>query len=122
MNRESHEVYEFGGFRLDPRRRVLTGADGAPIALKPKVFDTLQYFVEHAGEALDKSTLLGGIWPDVVVEENNLNKTVSEVRRALGETPDDHRFIVTVPGRGYRFVAVVTREAPPPSTIAALGA
>src|SRR5215470_1750870 len=107
MNRESHEVYEFGGFRLDPRRRVLTAAD-APIALKPKVFDTLLYFVEHAGEALDKSTLLAGIWPDVVVEENNLNKTVSELRRVLGETPDDHRFIVTVPGRGYRFVAVVS--------------
>jgi len=109
MNRESHEIYEFGGFRLDPRRRVLTGADGAPIALKPKVLDTLLYFVEHAGEALDKSMLLAGIWPDVVVEENNLNKTVSELRRVLGETPDEHRFIVTVPGRGYRFVAVVSR-------------
>jgi eukaryotic-like serine/threonine-protein kinase len=119
MNRESHEVYEFGGFRLDPRRRVLMGADGAPIALKPKVFDTLLYFVEHAGEALDKGTLLAGIWPGVVVEENNLNKTVSELRRVLGETPDEHRFIVTVPGRGYRFVAVVSREAPPSSSSAA---
>src|SRR5882672_319472 len=110
MNRESQEIYEFGGFRLNPRRRVLTGADGAAIALKPKVLDTLLYFVEHAGEALDKGALLAGIWPNVVVEENNLNKVVSELRRVLGETPDDHRFIVTVPGRGYRFVAHVSRE------------
>jgi len=122
MNRESHEVYEFGGFRLDARRRVLMGADGAPIALKPKVFDTLLYFVEHAGDALDKSALLAGIWPDVVVEENSLNKTVSEVRRVLGETPDEHRFIVTVPGRGYRFVAIVSREPASSSATAALGA
>lgn len=123
MNREGHEVYEFGGFRVDPRRRVLTGADGAPIALKPKVFDTLLYFVEHAGEALDKGTLLAGIWPDVVVEENNLNKAVSELRRVLGETPDEHRFIVTVPGRGYRFVAHVSREpASGPTAAPAVGA
>src|SRR4051812_39532902 len=115
MNRDIHVVYEFGGFRLDPRRRVLRDSDGAPVALKPKVLDTLLYFVEHAGEALDKRALLAGIWPGVVVEENNLNKTVSELRRVLGETPDDHRFIVTVPGRGYRFVAVVSRQAPVPS-------
>src|SRR5882672_8002475 len=127
MNRESQEIYEFGGFRLNPRRRVLTGADGAAIALKPKVLDTLLYFVEHAGEALDKGALLAGIWPNVVVEENNLNKVVSELRRVLGETPDDHRFIVTVPGRGYRFVAHVRREEstgaqePPPRTPASDG-
>jgi Tol biopolymer transport system component/DNA-binding winged helix-turn-helix (wHTH) protein len=113
MNRDSRAVYEFGGFRLDPRRRVLTGADGAAIALKPKTFDTLLYFVEHAGEELDKGALLAGIWPNVVVEENNLNKSVSELRRVLGETPDDHRFIVTVPGRGYRFVAHVSTIEPP---------
>jgi DNA-binding winged helix-turn-helix (wHTH) protein len=103
------QVYEFGGYRLDPLRRVLLGRDGSVVRLKPKAFDTLLYLIEHAGEALDKSTLLAGVWPNVVVEENNLNKNVSELRRALGERPGEHRFIVTEPGRGYRFVADVRR-------------
>jgi DNA-binding winged helix-turn-helix (wHTH) protein len=110
-SRQSRQIYEFGGYRLDPLRRLLLGRDGAPIRLKPKVFDTLLYLVEHAGEALDKSTLVEAIWPNLVVEENNLNKNVSMLRRALGERPGDHRFIVTEPGRGYRFVANV-RAAP----------
>jgi DNA-binding winged helix-turn-helix (wHTH) protein len=60
--------------------------------------------------------MMAAIWPKLVVEENNLNKTISVLRRALGETPDDHRFIVTVPSRGYRFVARVTVvHAPEPA-------
>jgi TolB-like protein/DNA-binding winged helix-turn-helix (wHTH) protein len=101
------ELYEFGGFRLDPLRRVLSGADGRPIALKSKVLDTLLYLVEHAGESLEKSAMMAAIWPNLVVEESNLNKNISVLRRALGEAPDEHRFIVTEPGRGYRFVARV---------------
>ena len=104
-------VYEFGGFRLDPLRRVLSRESGEPIALKPKMLDALLYLVEHAGEPLDKTELIAGIWPGLVVEENNLNKTISVLRRVLGETPDDHKFIVTEPGRGYRFVATVSRRA-----------
>lgn len=113
MNRtETHEIYEFDGFRLDRRRRVLSRLDGEAIPLKSKVFDTLLYLVEHADELLDKSTLIQAIWPNLVVEENNLNKTISVLRHVLGETPEDHRFIVTEPGRGYRFVAKVnTRDA-----------
>ena len=57
---ETYDVYEFGGFRLDPLRRVLTRGDGEPIALKPKVFDTLLYLVEHPGELVDKQALLDG--------------------------------------------------------------
>jgi len=112
---ETSYVYEFGGFRLDARRRVLSRADGASIALKPKVFDTLAYLVEHAGEPLDKADLIAAVWPNVVVEENNLNKAISVLRRALGETPDEHKFIVTEPGRGYRFVATVVRTEPQPA-------
>jgi Tol biopolymer transport system component/DNA-binding winged helix-turn-helix (wHTH) protein len=109
MNRlETHQLYEFGGFRVDPRRRVLSRLDGEVIALKPKVFDTLLHLVEHAGELLDKSTLLAAIWPNLIVEESNLNKNISTLRRVLGEAPEDHRFIVTEPGRGYRFVAKVS--------------
>jgi DNA-binding winged helix-turn-helix (wHTH) protein len=103
--------YEFGGYRLDPQRRVLLGRDDSLVRLKPKAFDTLLYLVERAGEVLDKSTLLAGVWPNVVVEENNLNKNVSELRRVFGETPGEHRFIVTEPGRGYRFVADVRPSA-----------
>jgi DNA-binding winged helix-turn-helix (wHTH) protein len=61
---ETYDVYEFGDFRLDPRRRVLGRLDGEPIPLKPKALDTLLYLVEHAGEPLDKSTLIAAIWPN----------------------------------------------------------
>lgn len=108
--RVTTSVYEFGDFRLDPRRRVLARADGTAIALKPKMLDALIYLVEHAGVPLDKNDLMAAIWPNVVVEENNLNKTISVLRRVLGETPEEHKFIVTEPGRGYRFVATVTRR------------
>ena len=100
--------YEFNDFRLDPQQRLLLSrADGRPIPLSPKVFETLLYFVERRGELLDKVTLMKAIWPNIVVEENSLNQNISALRRALGESPGEHRFIVTEPGRGYRFVADV---------------
>jgi TolB-like protein/DNA-binding winged helix-turn-helix (wHTH) protein/Flp pilus assembly protein TadD len=107
--RPAHLIYEFGEFRLDALRRVLSSRVGAePVQVTGKVFDTLLYFVERAGQVLDKRTLMSAIWPDVVVEEGNLTQTIHTLRRVLGERPDEHRFIVTVPGRGYRFVADVT--------------
>ncbi|HJS21643.1 MAG TPA: winged helix-turn-helix domain-containing protein [Steroidobacteraceae bacterium] len=109
-------VYEFNQFRLDPQHRQLFSADGRPIPLSGKVFDTLLYFVEHRGELLDKSTLMKAIWPNVVVEENNLNQNISALRRVLGESPSEHRFIVTEAGRGYRFVADVRTKAVPAAT------
>ena len=112
------QVYEFGGYRLDPLRRVLLGRDGALVHLKPKAFDALLYFVEHAGETLDKHSLLEAIWSNAVVEENCLSKNVSVLRRVLGETPGEHRFIVTEPGRGYRFVADVRTAAVHTETVA----
>ncbi len=119
-------AYEFDGFRLDTQRRVLFGLDGQPIALTPRLFDALLYFVERAGQLLTKEQLLEAIWPNVIVEEHNLNKTVSELRRALGEKPGEHKFFVTKPGAGYRFVANVS-AAPTPrdlrrDTSAAIGA
>jgi DNA-binding winged helix-turn-helix (wHTH) protein/Tol biopolymer transport system component len=101
-------VYVFEGFRLDAQRRVLHAADGEPIPLTPRLFDTLLYFVERSGQLLTKEQLMEALWPRVVVEEHNLNKTVSELRRVLGEKPGEHRFIVTKPGHGYRFVANVS--------------
>jgi DNA-binding winged helix-turn-helix (wHTH) protein len=101
-------VYEFAGFRLDAQRRVLFDAEGQPILLSPRLFEALSYLVERSGQLLTKEQLLRDLWPNVVVEEHNLNKTVSELRRVLGEKPGEHRFIVTTPGRGYRFVADVS--------------
>jgi DNA-binding winged helix-turn-helix (wHTH) protein len=82
------------------------------VPLPPRVFETLLYFVQRPGELLTKAELLKAIWPRVVVEENSLNQHVSMLRRVLGETPGEHRFIVTVPGRGYRFVADVHTVEP----------
>ncbi len=110
MTTSGNIAYRFNAFRLDPVRRLLFGADGEPISLKPKVFATLLYLVERAGELVDKQALLEAVWPHVVVEENNLNTAISTLRAVFGETRDSHRFIVTEPGRGYRFVAQVKTE------------
>src|ERR1700730_15487279 len=104
----SRIAYVFGDFRLDHTQRwLMLKADGRVLPLTAKAFDTLLYFVQHRGEPLDKATLMKAIWPNVVVEENNLNQNISVLRRLLADSRDEHRFIVTVPGRGYRFVADV---------------
>src|SRR6185503_16855651 len=107
MNDAPPVIYEFAGRRLDPARRQLIHA-GKQVAMFPRCFDALLLLVERRGELLDKDFLLGVLWPDVVVEENSLAKVISEVRRALGETPrDSGGCIETVPRRGYRFIAEV---------------
>ena len=77
------------------------------VSLTAKAFDTLVYLVEHEGIVLHKDELMRALWPDTAVEENNLNQNISILRRALGEHRGDHRYIATVPGRGYQFVAKV---------------
>jgi len=108
-------VYEFENYRLDPVRRVLSTLDGTRVPLKPKAFDTLLCLLEHRGELVSKERLLESVWPNVVVEENTLNKNISTLRHVLGESRGDHRFIVTEPGRGYRFVAKVTEAFDDPA-------
>ena len=101
-------TYEFGDFRLDAAQRVLLLQSGArALPLTSRAFDTLLYLVERPGQLLSKAALMKAVWPDVVVEENSLNQNISLLRRVLGESPGEYRFIVTVPGRGYRFVAEV---------------
>src|SRR5580692_6277603 len=88
--------YEFNGFRLDVQQRLLTAAaDGRPISLPPKAFETLLYFVDRRGELMEKTAIMKAVWPNIIVEENSLNQNISIIRRALGETPGEHRFIVT---------------------------
>ncbi len=111
INAPPAQVYEFGDFRLDAGKRLLWRAD-APVPLTPRVFETLLYLVEHHDTVLDKERLMEAVWPDSIVEENNLTQNISTLRRVFGETPGSHHYIVTVPGRGYRFVAAVKmREA-----------
>src|SRR4030095_16387119 len=101
-------VYEFGEFQLDAVRRVLRSrSDARPVDLPPRAFDTLLYLVEHAGDLVEKQMLMDAVWSNVVVEEGNLTQTIYLLRRALGEQPDEHQFIVTVPKRGYKFVGHV---------------
>src|SRR4030095_11264228 len=113
MNEPQSYIYEFGDFRVDPAKRLLMRRDGESITLTPKVFDTLLYLVEHHRLVLDKDELMQAIWPHTVVEENNLNQSISALRRVLGESRGENRFIATVPGRGYRFVADVKAAAAP---------
>src|SRR6187549_2589522 len=97
-------VYEFNGFRVDAVRRQLL-RDGVAVPLTSKSFDTLLFLIRNSGSTVTKTELMNAVWSDSAVEENNLTQQISALRRALGERPRDHRFIVTVPGRGYSFVA-----------------
>ncbi len=108
---DPYAVFIFGEFRLDLRRRLLlAGCDLVPVPLASKAYDTLAYLIQHRDEVVTKDELMRVVWPRVTVEENNLNQVVSALRRAFGERRGEHRFIATVPGRGYRFVAEVHGE------------
>jgi TolB-like protein len=96
--------YEFGGLRVDFAARRLYRSDGEELRMTPRVFDTLLYLIEHRARLIEKEELIAAIWPNRVVEENNLNQTISALRRALGDR--DGQRILTVPGRGFRFVDV----------------
>lgn len=110
MNMDAPAPYlELPGFVIDVRRRLLLRREtGEAVTLNSKVFDTLLYLARHLGEVLDKDTLLGAVWPGVVVEENSLTQNISALRQALGETHGENRYIATVPRRGYQFVAAVS--------------
>src|SRR5216110_33167 len=110
MQTASVQIYEFGAFQLDPMKRLLRRLDGTPVPLTPRVFDTLLYMVEHHDSVMDKERIMEAVWPDSIVEENNLAQAIWKLRQVFGETPGSHSYIVTVPGRGYRFVAEVNKR------------
>jgi DNA-binding winged helix-turn-helix (wHTH) protein/tetratricopeptide (TPR) repeat protein len=106
MSKPLKHFYEFGRFRIDADERVLL-RDGLPVALPPKVFDTLLVIVERSGHIVEKDELIQKVWPDTFVEENNLPKYISALRKSLGDGRHEQRYIETVPRRGYRFTAGV---------------
>jgi DNA-binding winged helix-turn-helix (wHTH) protein/tetratricopeptide (TPR) repeat protein len=128
MNEDTgKKVYEFKGFRLeDAQRRLLH--NNRQIQLKPKIFDLLLYLVKNRGQLVDKDELMREIWPNSIVEDNNITVSMSILRKILGDDRADRQFIETVSRHGYRFVADVTEiseeenlEAAPPSTTDAAG-
>src|SRR6266568_367717 len=112
----------FEPFRLLPAQRLLLEGD-TPVRLGSRAFDILAVLVERAGEVVSKEELIARAWPKTFVEDANLKIQVSALRRALGDGQGGHRYVVTVPGRGYNFVAPISLEessrAPPPPTMAA---
>ena len=111
MDQFQVKIYEFDDFRVDAGSRLLT-KNGEQISLTPKVFDTLLYLVENSGKVIEKDELMSAIWTDTIVEENNLSQNISILRRILGEKRGEHRFIATIPGHGFKFVADVRRSEP----------
>jgi TolB-like protein/DNA-binding winged helix-turn-helix (wHTH) protein/Tfp pilus assembly protein PilF len=107
MKTAPFHVVEFGDFRLDVEERLLLRRDGSAARLTPKVFETLHFLVERGGRLASKESIMAAVWPDCIVEENNLAQAISTLRRILGDTTGSQRYIATVAGRGYRFVAGV---------------
>jgi len=100
------QLWEFDCYRVDFERRLLLRGQ-EPVQLPAKALDILLVLIEGRGEVVTKDELMKAVWPDAFVEEGNLSQSIHVLRRTLGESVEDHRYIVTVPGRGYRFVAEV---------------
>src|SRR5215510_13385511 len=108
MKQQTQLIYEFGSFRLDVTEHLLL-REGESVPLTPKAFDLLLALVERHGHLLEKDELLKKVWPDTFVEEANLASNISQLRKALGDGENGHRYIETMPKRGYRFVASVNK-------------
>lgn len=109
MKEPNQCLFDFDAFRLDPLKRQLF-RDGEVVPLTSKAFTTLSVLVDRRGEVVTKEELMNILWFDTAVEENNLTQQISTLRKKLGETRDEHRFIVTIPGQGYSFIAPVKRS------------
>jgi len=111
MERDTHpKIYEFDGFRLEEGQSRLLYKDQT-VTLKPKILDLLIFLVKKRGQLIGKDELMKEIWPDAIVEENNITVSTSILRKALGDAVGN-QYIETVPRRGYRFIATVTEVLP----------
>jgi DNA-binding winged helix-turn-helix (wHTH) protein/TolB-like protein len=97
--------YRFAGFGLERQKRRLLAPDGTAVPLSARAYDVLLHLVENRQRVVGKDELLKAVWPSTIVEENNLTQAIAALRRALGDSRESPRFIVTVPGRGYQFIA-----------------
>ena len=110
MSRENSEIYEFGDFRLDARERRIDRIDGTKAGSLPeKAFLTLLSLLRNGGKLLTKEELIADVWPDTIVEDNNLGKAIHAVRQFLGVADVKLKYIETVPKHGYRFIAHVNK-------------
>jgi Tol biopolymer transport system component/DNA-binding winged helix-turn-helix (wHTH) protein len=98
--------YEFGPFRLEPAERRLS-RNGVAVVITPKALDALHLLVRNHGHLVEKEELLNNLWPDTFVEEGSLSNSVFLLRKALGDSTENPKYIETVPGRGYRFIAEI---------------
>jgi TolB-like protein/DNA-binding winged helix-turn-helix (wHTH) protein/Tfp pilus assembly protein PilF len=112
MTNDGQGLYEFGPFRLDVRQHLLL-RDGQPIPIQPKAFETLLVLVRNSEKLVLKDDLLAAVWPDTFVEESNLTQNIFVLRKVLGDSDGERRYILTVSGRGYRFAATVRTIAEP---------
>jgi Tol biopolymer transport system component/DNA-binding winged helix-turn-helix (wHTH) protein len=108
--------YAFGPFVVDPIKRRLW-REGRLVPITSKTFDLLVVLLDHRAEVVSKDELLNRVWPNTAVNENNLARQISSLRRALGQRPDQHDYVVTIPGHGYRFVASVQDLPDVPMTL-----
>ncbi|HLM62157.1 MAG TPA: winged helix-turn-helix domain-containing protein, partial [Pyrinomonadaceae bacterium] len=106
MENKTKNSFSFGEFVIDPSRRLLFKR-GEIVSLNPKALDLLLTLLENRGRVVSKNELLDKVWENQFVEENNLTVHIAALRKALGEKKNEHRYIVTVPGKGYNFVAQV---------------
>jgi len=106
MSTDPKIFYEFGPFRIDPDKQLLL-RENQPIAITPKALETLLILVRNSRQIVSKDDLMKELWPDSFVEEANLSQNIFMLRKALGDTPEARRYIVTLPGRGYRFATEV---------------
>jgi TolB-like protein/tetratricopeptide (TPR) repeat protein len=127
LSERTNTVYEFGPFRLEVAEHRLV-REGRAIPLRGKAFDTLRVLVERQGKLVSKQDLMSAVWPETSVEENNLDRNISTLRKALGEQANGESFIETVPRVGYRFVAQLSEatatevaESTPMHNISAIG-
>lgn len=105
-DQRAKHLYEFGPFRVDSEKELLLRAN-VTVPLAPKSFQILLVLMRHKNEVVTKDQLMKEVWPDTFVEEANLSRNIFLLRKALGESPQDHQYILTVPGRGYRFAEEV---------------
>ena len=131
MEKTAPTVFVFEGYRLDLGRRRLADPAGGTLPLSGRAYDVLAYLVENRARVVDKDEIMRAVWPRVIVEENNLNQAIYNLRKALGDSRESPRFIVTVAGRGYQFIADVrpadsdaapVSPTPPPGEVAVVAA